>query len=44
MISPDSKITVGELKRWHAAAEAVAVKEPAQSQPDRKTKRENEEQ
>src|SRR5438046_3601024 len=30
-ISPDSKITVGELDRLRAAAEADAAKEPAQS-------------
>ena len=37
-ISPDSKITVGELERWGAAAKANSAKEPAQSLPDPKTK------
>jgi hypothetical protein len=43
-ISPDSKITVGELDRWRATTEANAAKEPAQSGPDPKTKSENHEQ
>ena len=43
-ISPDSKITVGELERWRAAAEANEAKEPAQSQPDSKTNSESQEQ
>jgi len=43
-ISPDSKITVGELERSRVAAEPNAAKEPAQSVPDPKNKRENQEQ
>ncbi len=43
-ISPDSKITVGELDGLRAAAESDAAKEPPQSEPDPKTKLENQEQ
>jgi TIR domain/WD domain, G-beta repeat len=43
-ISPDSKITVGELERWRSAAEANTAKKAAQSQPDSKTNSENQEQ
>jgi WD40 repeat protein len=32
-ISPDSKITVGELERWRSAAEASEAKKTEQSQP-----------
>jgi WD40 domain-containing protein len=38
-ISPDSKMTVGELERWRAAVETNSAKEPPQSRPDSKTKR-----
>ena len=30
-ISPDSKITIGELERWGAAVQTNTAKEPAQS-------------
>jgi len=43
-ISPDSKITVGEVERWRSAAEANTAKKAAQSQPDSKTNSENQEQ
>ncbi len=43
-ISPDSKITIGELERWRSAAEANEAKEPAQSQSDSKTNSESQEQ
>ena len=43
-ISPDSKITVGELERWRSGVKANTVKEPAQSQPDSKANSESQEQ
>jgi WD40 repeat protein len=43
-ISPDSKITVGELERWPTPTEANAAKETAQSRPHPKTKRQTQEQ